>query len=229
MKKIFKFSWLPIVGAAIIVAIYGGALVAQNQKQNQLLAGKIDRLTTQVDNLKVQLADQNKEVAGVSTNSEQKVKVASKVRTSTPTSTPTPVSSPSPAPTPSQTPTPVSTSTSTPTSTPTPTPIPTPTPTPTPAEQVAVEIQNQGSYQVDLRDGDTAFTVIERAASQNGFSLDYKDYGSDLGVMVNCIGGVCAHDNYYWAFYYNGQYAQVGASSQPVSANDITAWKFETF
>jgi len=90
-----------------------------------------------------------------------------------------------------------------------------------------VEIQNQGTYTVELQNNDNAFTVLQRAAKENNFSLNYQNYGS-LGVMVKGINDIDAHNNYYWAFYYNNQYSQVGASSQPVKDGDITAWKFET-
>lgn len=117
-----------------------------------------------------------------------------------------------------------------------PTPVPSPLPTlitnPTPPSQklMTVEIQglaNYSDYSVEVKENDTAFTVLLRASEENNFTLEYQNY-EGLGVFVNCITGICdSQDNKYWMFYYNGQLSRVGASSQSVSATDITTWKFE--
>lgn len=115
------------------------------------------------------------------------------------------------------------------------TPIPSPSSTiiiySTPLLQrfVTVEIQrlsNYQSYQVELKENDTAFSVLLRAAQENSFTISYQNYGS-LGVFVDCIVGVCGSNNSYWAFYYNGEYSAVGASSRRVGDGDITSWKLE--
>ena len=90
-------------------------------------------------------------------------------------------------------------------------------------------IENVGVYTVvDLETDDTAFSILLKAGQENGFSVDYQTY-EGMGAFVTCISGICGHDNYYWAFYYNGGYSMVGASSQSVKDGDETAWKFESF
>ena len=84
-----------------------------------------------------------------------------------------------------------------------------------------MEIQGLAKYQIELKENDTAFSVLIRT----GQLIEYQYY-EGLGAFVKCIAGICGHDSYYWAFYYNGQYSMVGASSQPVKEGDITAWKF---
>jgi len=106
-------------------------------------------------------------------------------------------------------------------------PIATPTSTPIPQKTATVEIQGLPSYKVNLKENDTAFSVLLRASEENNFTLSYQYYG-DLGAMINCISGICGgKDQKYWMFYYNGQFSSVGASSQPVFVNDVTTWKFE--
>jgi outer membrane murein-binding lipoprotein Lpp len=207
MKKILGFTWLLIVAAALIMSIYGGASLAQNQKQNRTLGNKIDQLTQKIDQLEAKINQPGQVAAASSENGSQ------------PTSEPKakPRSKPFP-------------STRALASTPTPSPTPTPisTPTPIPKKLVTVEIQTLASYKVELQENDTAFSVLLKAAQDNNFTVDYTIY-EGLGAFVNCIAGICGHDSYYWAFYYNGQYSQVGASSLPVSDGDITIWKFETW
>jgi len=228
MKTSFwQLTWLPLVAGAMIVAIFGSANLAQAQEQNQELENKIDELTRQVKQLETKI-NGTVQVAGVSTqNQETPAPVfTSFKKTIDPHSTPTPTPIPSPQVTstakPKSTPTPGATLT------PIPTPTPSATPTPIPKKLVAVEIQNLANYQVELQENDTAFAVLKRASGENNFSLDWQDYG-ELGVFVKCIAGICGHDNYYWAFYYNEGYALVGASSQLVKEGDLTAWKFETW
>ena len=104
-----------------------------------------------------------------------------------------------------------------------------PPPTPEiPKKKATVEIAQIGSYQVELQNEDTAFSILLRAGQENNFPVKYTEYPG-LGAFVDCIGGICGHNNYYWAFYYNGTYSQVGASLQPVVENDLASWKFETW
>lgn len=220
MKKFFQFTWLPILMVAAIVMIFGGASLTQAQRQNRVLEGKINDLSQKIDSLTLV------QVAGTSTENQESSpppNFANIQNTSEESLAPTAENiQPTPTPTPNLTPTPTAT----------PKrrlkPAPTPTPTPIPQKFVTVEIQGLGSYEVELEDDDTAFLVLLRAGQQNSFSIDYQNY-EGLGIFVNCIGGVCSHDNYYWAFYYNGQYSMVGASAQPVSEGDTTTWKFETW
>jgi len=203
MKKILTFTWLPIVAATLIVSIYGGTSLAQNQKQNRTLENKIDQLTQKIDQLEAKITQQG-QVAGASSENVSQPTSNSKTK---PRSTPAPT-------------------TRVLASTPTPSPTLTPTPIPIPKKLVTVEIQTLASYKIELQENDTAFSVLLKTAQDNNFTIDYTMY-EGLGAFVNCIAGICGHDNYYWAFYYNGQYSMVGASSLPVSDGDITAWKFE--
>ncbi|MBM2820751.1 MAG: hypothetical protein HW405_511 [Candidatus Berkelbacteria bacterium] len=226
MKRFENFILLPVVAAVLLVAIYGSATLGQTQKQNRILETKIDELSNKLSVLTDGL-NQNTQIAGVSTEispgpSPKLTKKQPATINPVSDQIPTPTPSPSPSSTPKKAVAAVSAQPNTPT------PVPAPTPTPTPAKVATVEVQGQNIYQVELQDSDTAFSILLRSGTQYNFSVGYTDYGS-LGVMVNCIGSVCAHDNYYWAFYYNNQYAQVGASSQPVKENDITSWKFETW
>lgn len=101
------------------------------------------------------------------------------------------------------------------------------TSTPPPVISKSTTLKIQGStYQIEIGENDTAFSVLLRAAEENNFTVSYQNYGS-LGVFVSCIAGVCANNNCYWAFYYNGQYSNVGASSQRVFDGDTVLWKLE--
>lgn len=94
-------------------------------------------------------------------------------------------------------------------------------------KQVSVVIDGIGSYQVNWQAGDTAWSILKRASTKNNFVLQYQMY--DFGVFVTGIGGIAPKGNQYWAFYYNGKYAQVGASDQSVSPGDTTFWQLATF
>jgi len=224
MRKILIYLWLPLVSLAVLALIYGGLTIFDLKNQNQSLSQKqkefekqISLLENKFEELAASTKQENqqpgapKKIAGLSTKATP---------TLIPTSTPSTTLGASPTPTPRLTPTP--------TPTPTPAPISTPTPTPTPVSQASVEIENVGTYAVHLEIGDTAFSILLRAGQENSFNVEYQTY-EELGAFVTCIAGICSHDYYYWAFYYNGNYSRTGASSQPVSSGDETAWKFESF
>lgn len=94
-------------------------------------------------------------------------------------------------------------------------------------EQVSVGIQNVGSYKVDVKADDTAFSVLKRAAAANNFSIDYQTF--DFGVFITAIDSIKPADNQYWSFYYNGKYSQAGASDQKVATGDTTFWELASF
>lgn len=94
-------------------------------------------------------------------------------------------------------------------------------------DQATVTIENVGSYKVDLQAGDNAFKVLQRAASQNNFTLKYDTYS--FGVFITSIGNITPKGNQYWAFYFNGAFSQVGASDQPVAKGDSIFWQLASF
>ena len=230
MQKWLSYLWLPITAGAILVILYGTLTLADLKIKNQGLEQKQNELQNKITQLENNLGDLRVQVAGVK---EEKPSTNRRVLATIDqaTSSPEPLL-PSPTPTltatATWTPTPTPTSTWTPTPTPTSTPTITPTPIPTPIEQATVAIEDVGTYTIDLQTDDTAFTILLRAGSKNGFTIEYQTY-EGLGAFVTCIANICSHDNFYWAFYYNGSYSMVGASSQSVSDGDTTTWKFESF
>ena len=50
---------------------------------------------------------------------------------------------------------------------------------------------------------------------------------SGLGEFVTAINGIKAGDSHFWAFYVNGQQAQVGASQYETKNSDQIEWKLE--
>lgn len=229
--KISKKGLVVAVIIFITVSLGGWILANQNQKQNNILSQKIDAISTKLASW---------DVVGVSTSSSDSIASNPADKTVASTRAVLGVSdniaiSNTATPTPSPSILAIkkivkvrTTPNSDRTSNPEPTPIPTPTVTQV-VKQVTVEIQGQGTYKVELKDGDNAYTVLARAASENNFTLNTIDYGGSLGIMITGIGGVNAHDNYFWSFYYNGVASMVGASSQVVNDGDATSWKYETW
>ncbi len=211
MKRLLSYLWLPLLAALSLLFIYGGLTITDLKLKNQNLGQKQKQLEERLTRLENGL-DQ----VQVAASKEEKPTWNKRILAAI-TPTPTPAFSPTPEKTlvPS-------------TPRPTPTSQPSPSATPTPLEQAKVIIENLGTYTVNLEADDTALDILVRAGSENGFAIELQTY-EGLGAFVNCIGGICTHDNYYWAFYLNGSYSMVGASAQPVSEGDETAWKFESF
>jgi len=111
-----------------------------------------------------------------------------------------------------------------------------PTPTPTISESkqtqtitqtVKLSIQSLSDYQVEYKDGDTAWDIMKRAAAKYTFAMSYQVF--DFGIYVSKIGELETHDNYYWALYYNNSYSMFGVSDLKVNPNDKILWKYETW
>jgi len=95
-------------------------------------------------------------------------------------------------------------------------------------DQAGVIIDGVGSYKVEIEANDTAFSLLEKAANLNGFTIQYSMY-EGLGAFITGIAGIVPVGNQYWAFYYNGKYSMVGASAQKIYPDDTTFWRLESF
>lgn len=57
------------------------------------------------------------------------------------------------------------------------------------------------------------------------YRVETKEYG--FGEMVQSINGVAADKDHFWAFYINGEMAQVGAGEYSTSNGELIEWKLE--
>lgn len=218
MRKILSYLWLPITASIAVILLYSSLTIADLKNQNLKLERGQNELQSKIVQLEKEFSSfKTIQVAGIKDEQPKTKKTAPSSESST-APTPQPIPAPTATITPTATSTPISTST----------PTATPTPAPTPIIQATVAIDGVGTYQVEIENDDTAFSILLRAGIENGFSAEYQIY-EGMGAFVTCIAGICSHDNYYWAFYYNDNYSMVGASAQSVINGDTTTWKFESF
>ena len=55
--------------------------------------------------------------------------------------------------------------------------------------------------------------------------VEYDQY--DFGVFVTSINGQSATNEYYWAVYINGEYAQQSSDQISLEVGDLVEWRFE--
>ncbi len=76
--------------------------------------------------------------------------------------------------------------------------------------------------------GDTAYSLLERSAQQNGFTVEstyYEQFDSTLiNSINNAVGGT---DGKYWQYYVNGQLPEIGADKCILTNGDVVSWSFE--
>ncbi len=225
-------SWLLlIIGLFLVISLFGGLTINKMQKQNLALAAKQDQLETKIADLQGQVAENQNQVASLSTDLTKskddvtyykKMTLALKkqlddnlaqAQVATPVDQAITLASVKPV-------------TKTVTKK-----VYVAAPTvyvAAPAKhETSVTVQGVGSYKVDVASGDTAFTVLKKASKVGGFPMEYTDYS--FGTFVTSIGDTKPKANEYWAFYYNGNFSDVGASDQKISDNDTTFWRLETF
>jgi hypothetical protein len=71
------------------------------------------------------------------------------------------------------------------------------------------------------------FDVIDTATKANGVELTYTDYGGDLGVFIETIGGVGGgSEDMWWQYWVNNKYGQIGVSSYILEQGDVIEMKF---
>lgn len=79
-----------------------------------------------------------------------------------------------------------------------------------------------------VNDGETIFDLVKEVAAKNNIKLGYKDYGGDLGVLIESIGEKKNNFDagYYWQYWANNDYAKVGAGTYKLNDGDIIEWKY---
>lgn len=82
--------------------------------------------------------------------------------------------------------------------------------------QQSTDISYQG------QEGRTALELLKEK-----HKVETKSF--DFGEMVVGIDGRVATDNEFWAFYINGNPAQVGAGDYQTKDSDSITWKLETY
>ena len=86
--------------------------------------------------------------------------------------------------------------------------------------------QKEESYFVTIDKKATAFSVLEKAAQENGIML--INTKSSAGTMVQSIQEVKnGTDNQYWMYYVNGEMPMVSVDQQTVKAGDKIEFRFE--
>jgi len=71
--------------------------------------------------------------------------------------------------------------------------------------------------------------VMQTAAAENKITMEFKDYGAAMGILIEAINNVAndSGQNRYWYLYVNGQLSPVGASQALVEVGDAITWKYE--
>lgn len=82
---------------------------------------------------------------------------------------------------------------------------------------------------VELRDGDTAFSVLERACAERGIALEYTFTPGFGSYYVEGIGGIYEFDcgdQSGWMCKVNGSFPNAGPSSVSLAAGDAVSWLY---
>lgn len=89
-----------------------------------------------------------------------------------------------------------------------------------------IKIEKVGSFQTEINENETVFSALIKTAQKNKFTIDYEEY-SGTGAFIKCLAGICGNNQFFWAFYYNGQFSNLGVSLQKVNNDDKIEFKYE--
>ena len=81
---------------------------------------------------------------------------------------------------------------------------------------------------IAVDDNATVFELLEKITAENNLELKYKDYGGDMGAMIESIGEPASDSmaDSYWQFWVNNEYALIGASNYHLQDGDVVEWKY---
>jgi len=96
-------------------------------------------------------------------------------------------------------------------------------PTPSASTQVATDSGKQKAvYELTAtRSGEMALDLLQSQAE-----VATKDYGA-AGKFITSVNNLEGNNEYYWAFYLNGKYAEKGAGQTTLNKGDIIKFVYE--
>ena len=74
---------------------------------------------------------------------------------------------------------------------------------------------------------DTSAYAATLEAGKNNFEIGVT-WHDEFGAYVSSIDGISSEDSNYWALYYNGEYAPLGAVDLVLIEGDSITWKYES-
>ena len=94
--------------------------------------------------------------------------------------------------------------------------------------KLLIEHGTKKTYSMEVPAGSTVYDLLKEARSKHNFSLDASN-DSSYGAFIEEIDGVRNDPQAakYWLYYLNGKLANLGASSQKLSAEDKVLWKYQ--
>jgi hypothetical protein len=93
--------------------------------------------------------------------------------------------------------------------------------TPPPASIASMDLASTGTLSYMGQDGKTALDVLK-----SQYEVETQSFG-DVGEFVSSINGVKPDSAHFWAFYVDGEIAQVGAGSYVTKSSETIQWKLE--
>lgn len=79
---------------------------------------------------------------------------------------------------------------------------------------------------LDFTENQNVFDLLKQVTEKNNIELLYKDYGGDLGVFIESIGGVKNNNDSWWQYWVNNKYSEIGASNYIIQLGDVIEFKF---
>lgn len=90
---------------------------------------------------------------------------------------------------------------------------------PKPDANACVQVADQACY--EGVEGKNALELLKSAHTTETTTSSFGEY-------VNSIDGKKPESNQFWAFYVNGELAQVGAGDYQTKSGDVIVWKLDT-
>ena len=76
---------------------------------------------------------------------------------------------------------------------------------------------------------ETVLGILLKAASDQGFEVDFTPPSGEMGAFVKSIGGVENTKEKFWQFWVNNEYGQVAMDQQEIKGGDVIEIKFRGF
>ena len=72
----------------------------------------------------------------------------------------------------------------------------------------------------------SVFEILQSLDDKGSITIQYRDFGGEMGIFLESINDVGGDDDYWWQYWINGEYSQVGISRQFVEPDDHIRFEY---
>jgi len=81
-------------------------------------------------------------------------------------------------------------------------------------------------FEVSFEEPLTIFEALLDLEARELITLDYRDFGGELGIFLEAIDGLGGDSDRWWQYWVNNDYSQIGISQRLAEPGDVVRFEY---